>query len=381
MTTMTKTDLQQLKTQSTVSLPVALQRFEREIQLPANIDKAQFMLSARTIFTRVRDIEKCDPGSVVGALVQTAVLNLDPNPDLGLVYFVPRNNRNTNRTELEFKLGYRGLKEIVLRNPDITFLDTDIVFENDVFEVVKFAVPPIIHKPNFRDRGKPYAAYAVAKFRNEFIFEVITEKEAMDAKNRSDAKSSQYSPWNAQEESVRLEMWKKTAFRRLCKLLPLSVQKGIEIDDAVIPEKAIQTDVTGAVEINYTEVTPNVEYQHDPEPPTDYVTEEPAPEFIQQHEEVKQTVADANPKPKNMSDETLKRIEAGEVQCNLKIYKGGAFGKVFVKAKNAKYEDKGVEVYIQTAEQAARIEELAKSKKDAKGETPVNNQVADDLPF
>ena len=95
-----KTDLQQMKIGSTTSMPVALVKFANEIQLPANIDKTKFLLSARTIFTRTRDIQKCDPGSIVGALVQTAVLGLDPNPDLGLVYYVPRNNRNTNTTEL-----------------------------------------------------------------------------------------------------------------------------------------------------------------------------------------------------------------------------------------------------------------------------------------
>jgi len=376
-----KTDLQQMKIGSTTSMPVALVKFANEIQLPASIDKTKFLLSARTIFTRTRDIQKCDPGSIVGALVQTAVLGLDPNPDLGLVYYVPRNNRNTNTTELEFKLGYRGLKEIVLRNPEITLVDTEIVYENDIFKVVKFGNPPIIHEPNYKDRGKPYAVYAVAKFRGEFIFEVLTEKDVMDAKNRSDAKSSDYSPWNAKEESVRLEMWKKTAFRRLCKLLPLSATKGTEIDDAVIPEKAIQTGGKVA-EVDYTEVLPNVEYsQQVPEVVPDTV---PEPEYIEAQEMTKETVQKANgggdeQKTMNMTDKHLERIINGEINCNMKIYKGGSFGCVYVKAKDAKYEDKGMRLYIQTAEQAARIEELAAgTKKKEELRQPDPN---DDLPF
>ena len=378
MTQLTKTDLQQMKVGSTTSMPAALVKFANEIVLPASIDKTKFLLSARTIFTRVRDIQKCDPGSVVGALVQTAVLGLDPNPDLGLVYYVPRTNRNTNTTELEFKLGYRGLKEIVLRNKEITLVDTEIVYENDVFKVVKFGNPPIVHEPNYKDRGKPYAVYAVAKFRGEFIFEVLTEKDVMDAKNRSDAKTSNYSPWNAPEESVRLEMWKKTAFRRLCKLLPLSATKGTEIDDAVIPEKAIQTGGDVA-EVDYTEVVPNVEYTDAPA-----VDELPqaTPEQVQEQADTKAKVQEAaQEKTLNMTDKHIDRIKNGEIVSNCKIYKGGQFGSIYVKAKDASYSDKGVRLYIQTAEQAARIEELASQKepkKPANEPAPDNN---DPLPF
>jgi len=377
MTTLNKTDLQTMKQASTRVRPLALMKFDKEIPAINGIDKVKFLLGAEVIYTRVRDIEKCDPGSVVGALVQTAILGLDPNPDLGLVYYVPRTNRATNSVQLEFKLGYKGLKEIVLRNPEITMIDTDIVFENDYFEVEKFAIPPIKHKPNYKDRGKPVLVYAVAKYRGEYIFEVLNESDVNDAKNRSDAKTSQYSPWNAQEQSVRLEMWKKTAFRRLCKLLPLSVTKNTAIDDAVIPETAIQT--TGeTVEVNYTEVMPQVEY---PEPPVDAEYTETPAEVIAEQEQAKETVKNANSAPSKLTDKILQRIENQEVQCNLKIYPKGAesLGVVYVKAKDAKYEDKGVMLYIQTAEQAAKIEQLAKEKEQKKAEKP---QKSDDaLPF
>lgn len=375
MTTMTKTDLQTSKQESTRVRPLALMKFDKEIPSINGIDKVKFLLGAEVIYTRVKDIEKCDPGSVFGALVQTAILGLDPNPDLGLVYYVPRTNRATNSVQLEFKLGYKGLKEIILRNPEITMIDTDIVYEKDSFEVEKFAIPPIKHKPNYKDRGKPVLVYAVAKFRGEYIFEVLNEADINDAKNRSDARTSQYSPWNAQEQSVRLEMWKKTAFRRLCKLLPLSVTKRVQLDDAVIPETAItQTDQT--VEVNYTEIVPQNDY---PEPTATEVEYTEPVEVVEAKEEAKETVKTANDAPQKMSDKTLQRIINGEVQCNFKIYPSGQFGCVYVKAKDAKYEDKGIKLYIQTAEQAAAIEELASKKEKSKAPAPAKKE--DDLPF
>ena len=93
MTTMTKTDLAKTKQETTLAVPVPLALFEKQIKEVPGIDKVKFALSARAIFTKVPNIQKCEAGSVFGALVQTAVLGLDPNPDLGLVYYVPRFNR------------------------------------------------------------------------------------------------------------------------------------------------------------------------------------------------------------------------------------------------------------------------------------------------
>ena len=41
-------------------------------------------------------------------------------------------------------------------------------------------------------------------------------------------------------------------------LLPVSLQKGIEVDDAVIPKHAVKTD-SPVVEVDYAEVSVNVE--------------------------------------------------------------------------------------------------------------------------
>ena len=77
----------------------------------------------------------------------------------------------------------------------------------------------------------------------------------------------------------------------------------------------------------------------------------------------------------------MSRIESGEVTCNLKIYKGGQFGTIYVKAKDASYEDKGTKVLIQSEAQVRRIEELAAQKEAGKKPQPQPSSVADDLPF
>jgi len=382
MTTTNKTDLSLMKAQSVTPTFPALMKFDKEITLPANIDKTQFMLSARTIFTRVRDIGNCDPGSIVGALVQTAVLGLDPQPDLGMVYYIPR--KIGGSTQLEFKLGYRGIIEILYRNKDITKIDSEVVYENDFFEVDKFADPPIKHRPNYKgDRGKPYAVYALIKFRGEYITDVMTASEIEGIKNRSDAKSSPYSPWNAKEDTVRLEMWKKSVIRRLSKLLPKNTIQGLETDNAIIPEDALRSNGE-AVEVDYSEVQNQVEYSEYQEQTQPAQVENVYPEEYQDtpqvYEEAKQAVQNANDSPLKLGDKIMQRIESGEVTCNLKIYKGGQFGTIYVKAKDASYEDKGMKVIIQTEAQVRRIEELAAQKEAGKKPQPQPG-TADDLPF
>ncbi len=385
MSELKKTELATMKAQSVTPTYPALMRFDKEITLPANIDKTQFMLSARTIFTRVRDIGNCDPGSIVGALVQTAVLGLDPQPDLGMVYFIPR--KIGGSTQLEFKLGYRGIIELLYRNKDITKIDSEVVFENDFFEVDKFADPPIKHRPNYKgDRGKPFAVYALIKFRGEFITDVMTEKEVMDIKNRSDAKTSQYSPWNAKEQTVVLEMWKKSVIRRLSKLLPKNTIKGLEVDNAIIPEEAL-TSNGEAVTVDYSEVQNQVEYseyQEQTQRPdqAENVYPDAYQDTPQVYEEAKQAVQNANDSPLKLGDKIMQRIESGEVTCNLKIYPraGGQFGGIYVKAKDASYEDKGTKVLVQSEEQVRKIEALAELKEKYKKPQPQPG-TADDLPF
>ena len=383
MSELKKTELATMKAQSVTPTYPALMRFDKEITLPAGIDKTQFMLSARTIFTRVRDIGSCDPGSIVGALVQTAVLGLDPQPDLGMVYFIPR--KIGGSTQLEFKLGYRGIIELLYRNKDITKIDSEVVFENDFFEVDKFADQPIKHRPNYKgDRGKPYACYAIIKFRGEYLTDVMTAADIEGIKNRSDAKSSPYSPWNAKEQTVVLEMWKKSVIRRLSKLLPKNTIKGLEVDNAIIPEEAL-TSNGEAVTVDYSEVQNQVEYseyQETQQQPAqvENVYPEEYQDTPQVYEEAKQAVQTVTDSPLKLGDKIMSRIESGEVTCNLKIYKGGQFGTIYVKAKDASYEDKGTKVLIQSEEQVRKIEALAATKENGKKPQPQPG-TADDLPF
>lgn len=78
--------------------------------------------------------------------------------------------------------------------------------------------------------------YCVAKnlVANEKVFVYLSKADIEKVRNASKAGDSKYSPWNTWYE----EMAKKTAIKRMCKLLPLSVeeQKRIAQDETIKTE-------------------------------------------------------------------------------------------------------------------------------------------------
>ena len=324
------TDLAQSKAVAVSQSYPALTLFEKNLsgkELPKDFDKARFTINAMALMQKVNQIQNCSPQSVAGALLLTAAYNLDPNPDLGLAYYIPRKDRNGN-LQLEFKIGYRGLLERAYRNGNISKVDADIVYSNDTFEVTKTDETRFTHKPNFVNRGEPVLAYAFAKYRGELILRVMNRQEIEEVKAMSDSKNSNFSPWNTRP----LEMWKKTVLRNLFKLLPLEITKGVtQYDDAIVPVTAIkQIEKDGAVTADISQVDsyalPEPELIEEFE-----VIDEPAP--VPQPKPNPQPALENKPKPAPLqqkkpevtqggalTNDTLEKILSGEIAWKPKIY-------------------------------------------------------------
>lgn len=171
--------------------------------------------------------------SLISAVIQTVQLGLEPG-NLGHCYYVPFNNTKggVKVKEVQFILGYKGIIELVNRAGKAVILSTEIVYMNDTFAHEQGLNPVLKHIPTEKERGKVRGVYCVAKnlVANEKLFIYLTFEDIEKVRKSSKAANSQYSPWNTWYE----EMAKKTAVRRMSKLLPLSVQE----------RKAIATDET-----------------------------------------------------------------------------------------------------------------------------------------
>ena len=168
-----------------------------------------------TALRRQPALMQCTRGSLLGAIVQSAQLGLDPSGATGQAYLLPFGKDCT------FVIGYKGLIALAYRGGMVGYLDAHVVHEKDTFSYRYGLEPALEHVPADGDRGPLKYAYAIAKVKGgEPIFVVLTATDIAKIMESSASARSSSSPWKSHPEA----MWLKSAVRRLCKLLPLSTE-------------------------------------------------------------------------------------------------------------------------------------------------------------
>jgi recombination protein RecT len=202
-----------------------LQSFEGQIKLalPKHLTASRM---TRVLITEVRKTPKlasCDRASFMGAIITCAQLGLEPGSGLGQVYLIPYGR------EVQMQIGYQGMIELAERDGRVT-VSANVVYEKDVFEWEEGTTEYIKHKPYFgkESPGEVIASYAVARYKDGRVkFRVCPLHEIEKA--RGNSKSGSSGPWKTHFS----EMARKTAVKRLFKLLPKSpeIARAIEIEE------------------------------------------------------------------------------------------------------------------------------------------------------
>lgn len=141
--------------------------------------------------------------------------------------------------------GYKGLLDLARRSGRIISIEARVVHAKDRFRFAFGLKPVLEHTPTQdADSGELTAAYAVAHLKDGGQqWEVMWKREIDAIRQRSRASSS--GPWVTDYE----EMAKKTVLRRLCKMLPASVelQQAVAMDEraevGLPPMEALDLDV------------------------------------------------------------------------------------------------------------------------------------------
>jgi len=171
----------------------------------------------------------CDPKSLFGSILLSAEVGLRPNTPEQHAFILPYGK------EAKFQLGYKGLIEMMYRNPRVKSIYAEAVFQKDDFDYGYGLQPYLNHKP-FRngDRGSLVCVYAVCKLQDaDPIFSVVERSELDKVKTFSQSRNSEFSPYNSGAD-VHHFMEIKTAIKKLSKLIPKSsvieISKAIEYD-------------------------------------------------------------------------------------------------------------------------------------------------------
>lgn len=221
-------------------------------------------LALRTI-SKTPALLKCKPETLYMAMLDAATLQLEVDGVLGHAYIVPY------KGTAQMQIGYKGYQELARRSGKVRSIQAEVVYEGDIFEWEQGATPKLVHKvvpPSKRvketrertnsdtgevtkyDVDKVKGFYAVVRYTgakadngSDFVFMWLEEVEAI--RKRSPAGNN--GPWVTDF----VEMGKKTAVRRLAKILPLSndaarsIAREEQADAGVIePRDAEYEDIT-----------------------------------------------------------------------------------------------------------------------------------------
>ncbi|MGI9273844.1 MAG: recombination protein RecT [Endozoicomonas sp.] len=173
-----------------------------------------------TEIRRTPKLRECTQVSLLGSVIQSAQLGLEPGSALGHCYLIPFFNRKQNVLECQFMLGYRGMLALARRSGHIVNIDARVVYAADEFDLLYGTDTRIIHKPKVNgDRGGVLGVYAVATLQGGGSqLEYMPVEEIFKVRDGSKAKND--GPWKTHFE----EMAKKTVVRRLFKYLPVSIE-------------------------------------------------------------------------------------------------------------------------------------------------------------
>jgi recombination protein RecT len=188
--------------------------------LPKGEDATRFMRCVVTACNKNPKLWDCTPASVASVILQAAQWGL--MPDGHHAHLIPYGNDAT----LQFD--YKGILALVMRSGEVAHIHADIVCQNDKYRFNLGKVEEHVVDLS-KDRGEAYAVYAMVRFKDGETAAIQMSKAEVEAIRKA-SRSGSSGPW----ATYPMEMWKKTAFKRLAKWLPRlprDVQEAIHKDN------------------------------------------------------------------------------------------------------------------------------------------------------
>ena len=218
--------------------------------LPKHVNSERFVRIAITTIRQNPKLAKCSQESLLGALMVSAQLGLEPGT-LGQCYLIPFENKKAGTVECQFQIGYKGLIELLRRSGQLSDIYSYTVYENDDFNIEYGLSRTLTHKPNFDERGEIKGFYAVAILKDGAkAFEYMTKNEVVKHEEKYRKGSYKNDVWNKNFE----EMSQKTVVKKLLKWLPVSVEF---LEMAAKDEKSFKVIDDKSTEVQEIEILEN----------------------------------------------------------------------------------------------------------------------------
>jgi recombination protein RecT len=218
--------------------------------LPRHLTPDRFLRVAITATMRTPALLDCTPESLTKCLLDCSAYGIEP--DGRRAHLIPFKDRKNNVTLCTLIIDYKGLVELAMRSGLVSHIHADVVREGDLFEYnlgeIKTHVPWFLRRDGEKppEPGQDVAVYAMAKMKDGAtavavmsIEEVISIRDNSQGWQAFKKGFTSKCPWDPADWVSEQEMKKKTAMRRLCKVLPLSPEfrDAVESDDEAPPIK------------------------------------------------------------------------------------------------------------------------------------------------
>lgn len=261
--TVSQSSITNKSNKGTIAHLLESQKKQIVLALPKHLTPDRLMRVALTAMSKNPKLLECSPTSLLGSVIQSAQLGLEPDGALGEAYLIPfaKNYKDENgnwqrKMECQFMPGYRGIAKLVRNSGDVISVSAKDVCENDLFEFEYGSNEKLIHKPAMKDRGTVIYFYAYARLKDGgFQFEIMSKEEVDLIKYQAYRKNNPKNKDKSNSEIEKLidgvwkdfysEMARKTVFKKLSKYLPMSVEaaKVFEIEENRELGRNVTTDI------------------------------------------------------------------------------------------------------------------------------------------
>ena len=228
------------------TLAQQLERMTPEYQaaMPKGREATQLVRDAMTCLRTIKNLDKCDAESFLGALMTCAQLDLRPGvASLGHAWPLPYWDNATRRYRAQLIVGYKGYIELGYRSGKLTGIASRVVYEGEEFDIEYHEDGDrLLHKPSYRGlRGEPVCFYSVARVvgGGYSLTEPMSVEEMKQHRDRyapRDRSGKMVGPW----VDHFLPMGKKTMVLRNFAMLP----KSAEMVSAMQVDNGIRVDLT-----------------------------------------------------------------------------------------------------------------------------------------
>lgn len=199
--------------------------------LPSHMKAERMIRIALTALRKNPKLGQCDLKSFIGAVMQAAQLGLEPDGTLGEAYLIPYGR------ECQLQCGYKGLMKLARQSGQISTIVARAAHALDGFEFSFGLFEVLTHIPSrAAEPGALTHVYAIARMKDGGVqMDVMSVADVNKIRDGSQGyqNAQRYdkpTPWETHYD----EMAKKTVLRRLCKMLPASVElaRAVALDEA-----------------------------------------------------------------------------------------------------------------------------------------------------